>query len=148
MRKIINGRVYDTSTAKKQAEWTGDFGKSDFRWYHEVLYKKRNGEFFLYGEGHAASQYAKPTGDGFAPGERIEPISLERAQALVEKHLDADDYERLFGKVTDDNSKVLMSMQLPAPLVQELDHYVSEHVIATKTSVMTQALSDYLSSHK
>lgn len=46
MKKIINGKKYDTSTAKYLGEY--DFGyQSSFNWYREELYEKKTGEFFL-----------------------------------------------------------------------------------------------------
>ncbi len=55
MKKIINGKRYDTDTAEAVGYWDSKVGKSSFRWYEETLYQKRGGEFFLYGYGHASS---------------------------------------------------------------------------------------------
>lgn len=148
--KTIDGsrRLYDTDTAKKLASWQSDYGRSDFRWYRETLYKKRNGELFLYGEGNGLSQYAKPYGDSYGPGAKITPISLERAKDLVQQHLGADDYEKLFGDVSEDGGKVALSLQVPAKLSHELDEYVANHISATKTSTIIQALTEFLSKQK
>ena len=59
MKKIIEGRLYSTDTAKMVGEYQSREGRSSFSYYEEQLYQKRTGEFFLYGYGHAASPYAE-----------------------------------------------------------------------------------------
>ena len=50
MRKIINKKMYNTNTAVEIASCSNDASTSDFDYYEETLYKKKTGEFFLYGE--------------------------------------------------------------------------------------------------
>ena len=99
MKKIINGRKYDTGTA----ELVGDYSysnPSDFHYVLELLYRKKTGEFFLYGEGGAASVYAEAAGPNErCGGEKIIPFTIEEAKEWAEHHLDADKYEELFGEV-------------------------------------------------
>lgn len=99
MKKIINGRRYDTDTAQKVAEWDCGCARNDFSYVEETLYQKRTGEFFLYGIGGPASwcAYACPTG-GYDGGEKIKPLSEEEAREWCERHLDADDYEAIWGE--------------------------------------------------
>ena len=47
MKKIINGRLYDTGTAKEIGCYENGYGAGDFRYYYESLYRKRTGEYFL-----------------------------------------------------------------------------------------------------
>ena len=50
MKKIINGKKYDTDTAKCVGH--DSFGcRGDFRYWFEQLYQKQTGEFFIYGDG-------------------------------------------------------------------------------------------------
>lgn len=51
MKKIINGKKYDTETATSVGEYSSNYACSDYKHYDETLYKKKTGEFFLYGEG-------------------------------------------------------------------------------------------------
>ena len=61
MKKIINGKLYDTSTAHLVGEWDNQlYGNPDYA--AESLYRKRTGEFFLHGEGGARSRYAQLVG--------------------------------------------------------------------------------------
>lgn len=98
MKKIINGRRYDTDTAQKIAEWDCGRARNDFSYVEETLYQKRTGEFFLYGIGGPASwcAYACPTG-GYDGGEKIKPLTEEEARRWCEDRLDADDYEAILG---------------------------------------------------
>ena len=49
MKKIINKKLYDTSTATCIAEYSGPARVSDFSFYRETLYRKRTGEYFIHG---------------------------------------------------------------------------------------------------
>lgn len=99
MKKIINGKKYDTDTAASIAEASWGGGYSDFHWTSETLYKKRTGEYFLFGEGGPASGYAKNEGFGWCAGEEIRPMTEAEAKDWAEQHMDADDYEAAFGPV-------------------------------------------------
>ena len=51
MKKVINGKAYDTEKAKPVAHWKNWGSWRDFEHIEETLYRKRHGEFFLFGEG-------------------------------------------------------------------------------------------------
>ena len=55
MKKIINHKMYNTETAERLASSSNGYGYDDFRYMEEQLYRKKTGEFFLYGEGGALS---------------------------------------------------------------------------------------------
>ena len=98
MKKVIRGKVYDTTTAKKLGmRWIGtEFSRSGW----EELYRKKTGEFFtLY---HRYS-------DNY---EVIEPITYEKAQCWVEEHLDGDDYISLFGEPEEDSTKSALNIYI------------------------------------
>lgn len=100
MKKIINGKKYNTETAKELGYWENEYSISDFRYCTETLYKKRTGEFFLYGEGGAMTGYAKRCeDDSWCGGEDITPLTLEGAKKWAERHLTADKYIEIFGEV-------------------------------------------------
>lgn len=118
MKKIINGKVYDTDTAKELASWSDGLSFRDFTYVEEVLYQKRTGEFFLHGAGGAASRYAVSAGqNSWSGGEKIIPLTWEAAREWAEEHLDADDYESIFGPVPEDNSRVTVTLSLSAGAV-------------------------------
>ncbi len=100
MKKIINGKMYNTETATEVGSWDNGCFYSDFHYCRETLYKKRTGEFFICGEGGAASCYAESCdGNSTCYGETIMPLSLQDAKEWVERKLDADTYVELFGEV-------------------------------------------------
>lgn len=100
MKKIINGKKYDTDTAKELASDGNGLGYRDFRNVHEALYIKRTGEYFLYGCGGAMSKYAHAIDDNsWSGGEKIVPLTEAEAREWAETHIDADEYEAIFGEV-------------------------------------------------
>ncbi|MDD6445059.1 MAG: hypothetical protein PUF81_04360 [Lachnospiraceae bacterium] len=99
MKKIINGKKYDTETAECMGSWENGYGHNDFKSVEESLYRKKTGEFFLYGEGGAMSIYAESYGDTTCGGEKIIPLTEDEAKEWAENHLDGDTYEDIFGPV-------------------------------------------------
>ena len=115
MRKIISGRSYDTETAEKKADWWNGLSMSDFSYVREWLYRKKNGEFFLHGEGGPASRYAKAVDkNSWEKGEKIIPLTYEEAQQWAEGHLNAAEYEAIFGPVPEDSSTITISIRTTA----------------------------------
>ena len=99
MKRIINGRKYDTNTATLIGD-AGHSYPSDFEYWREELYRKKTGEFFLHGWGGPRSGYARRTGQNeWSSGEQIIPLSLKEARRWIETYLDADKYEEIFGPV-------------------------------------------------
>lgn len=100
IRKIINGKKYDTTTARLVASWTNGYYISDLDFCEEFLYKKRNGEYFIHGHGGARSHYCKVIGlNTWTGGEDIKPINYEVAKQLVMQNCDVEIYEAEFGEV-------------------------------------------------
>lgn len=100
MKKIINGKKYNTETAKEIARSESNYFPSDFYWYRETLYQKKTGEYFLHGGGNAMSKYSLSVGgNGRVGDERIIPLSEEEAIEFAEKNLDVDEFEKIFGEV-------------------------------------------------
>lgn len=108
MKKYINGKQYDTETAR-EIGGASHYGKSDYKWYEETLYRKKTGEYFLYGEGHAASPYRERVGDMWGPGSAIKPLTFDEAREWVEANLSSDEYEAIFGAISDDGTDCLIS---------------------------------------
>lgn len=110
MKKYINGKKYDTETAQAVGSWTNNLSYRDFGWIDETLYRKKTGEFFLHGEGGAATGYSI-TIDGHmrGSGEAIRPLTFDEAREWAEKKLTGDEFEEIFGEIADDDSDVLIS---------------------------------------
>lgn len=120
MRKIINGKSYDTTTAREVASCYHGDGPRDFRYYSERLYCKRTGEYFLAGEGGPMSKYARSAGlNQWTGGEGIIPLSYAEATEWAEREMDAEDYEAEFGPVSE-GERVTMSISLPADVADRI----------------------------
>ena len=105
MRKIINGRTYNTETSKAIGEWWNRLGRNDFKFCLEILYKNTKGAYFIYGEGGPMSKYSKSTGqNSVSGGEAITPLTREEAREWAEEHLEANEYEAEFGEVEEAES--------------------------------------------
>lgn len=122
MKKIIEGKLYDTDTAKKVGFYANAGSWRDFNHMEETLYKKRTGEFFLFGEGGPATKYAKSCGqNSWSSGEEIIPLSAAKAREWAEENLDADDYAKIFGMPEEGSGeKDTLCVQLPADLVARI----------------------------
>ena len=127
MKKIINGKVYDTEKAKELAKWSNGGSWRDFRHLEETLYRKKTGEFFLFGEGGPMTQYAEQVElNGWSGGSRIMPMTYAEATKWAEEHLDGDDYEAIFGEVVEDESKVSVTYRLSASTVETVKRRAAE----------------------
>ena len=136
MKKIIKGKLYDTETAKR----LGLDGSGDgFKAWHEELYQKRTGEFFLYGQGGPMTKYAQTVGDNsWSGGEKIMPLSLAAAREWAEAHLDADEYGEIFGMPSEDAEPVALNIQIDAALMAKLRARAAEN--GTSLTAMVAAL--------
>lgn len=98
MRKVIKGKLYDTATATKVAEYENMADVRNFHWFCTTLYRKRTGEYFLHGEGGAMSPYGRSCGQNeWCGGESIRPLTYDDAREWAETYLNADEYEAEFG---------------------------------------------------
>ena len=121
MKKIIKGKLYDTDTAKKLGSDSSPVGPRDFSYWHEELYQKRTGEFFLYGEGGPMSRYSRSMGDNsWSGGEEIIPLTFGTAREWAEEHLSADEYGEIFGMPSEDDELVVLHIQIPAAIGAKL----------------------------
>lgn len=121
MKKIINGKRYDTETAKRIGYDCSNLLPRDFGYWEETLYVKRTGEFFLYGEGGPMTRYAESLGNnGWTGGEEIIPLTPEKARAWAEEHLGADEYEGIFGEIAEDESRKVVTYSLPVATIEKI----------------------------
>lgn len=127
MKKIINGRRYDTDTAKELGYGCSRLPRNDFGFWEETLYQKRTGEYFLYGEGGPASRYSVYSGqNSWSGGDRIIPMTAEQAMKWAEEHLEVEDYERIFGEVTEDESKKVVTYSLKLATIEKVKRTAAE----------------------
>lgn len=100
MKKIIDGKRYDTETA----EWLCDISqpyisRNDTTFDNTNLYRSPKGQYFVSGEGGARSCWAKPHGEnGRGPGRGLRLIEETEARRLFELHGDQERYAEVFGE--------------------------------------------------
>lgn len=96
MKKIINGKLYDTETAELLATNASECGQHDFRWFEEDLYRTKKGQFFLAGEGGPMSRWSHSIDqNSWSGGSDIVLFSDEEAREWAEASLTADEIEEL-----------------------------------------------------
>lgn len=95
MKRIIKNKVFDTETAR--AVGTVEHGDSgaDTR-YSETLYRKKTGEYFVYGQGGSNTRYAVADDSGWIPGENIMQLRYEQAREWAKAELPDEIYRKEF----------------------------------------------------
>lgn len=102
MKAIINGKTYNTETAR-EIGYTY-YGDPCDRLYssEETLYRTPRGNYFLHGEGGAGTIYGHYVNGNTgvrAGGERIVPMSNEDAFRWAESRLSDSEFEAEFGSL-------------------------------------------------
>lgn len=115
MKKVINGALYDTETAKLLGKDSYS-NPRDFQYWVETLYRTKSGKYFLHGEGGALTKYAVCVAQNeWSGGEKIIPLDLDSAQKWAEEHLDGDEYVRAFGE-PEERTTIMISAATKARL--------------------------------
>ena len=97
MKKIIDGKRYDTETASLIGDW--EFSElNDSHHVYEALYRTPNGAYFLWYQGGPASRYRVPGGSNTTSGSSgIHLMDAGEALAWCESHdVDAETIEAHF----------------------------------------------------
>lgn len=144
MKKIINGKVYNTDTAREVGIWTNTWDHHSWTYEHESLYQKRTGEYFIYGEGGPQTKYAESTSDNqWSGGEKIIPLSPAKAREWAEKHLSADEYKAAFGLPDEDAEDVVLYVKVPAAIMAKLKTQAAERG-ASVTEIVNEMLRQHI----
>ncbi len=85
MKKVIEGKVYNTVTATKLAEYSYGYS-SDFSYISEELYLTKKGKYFLAGKGGPYTCYAEQVSRyTYCSGEAIIPMTKQEAFEWCQK---------------------------------------------------------------
>ena len=106
MKKIMDGSLYNTETAKALASYENQ-KEQNSAYFCETLYQTKSGKYFLHGKGGGSTIYANITpSKGYRynnePGEAIRPLSHKEARKWAEEFLDVEQYMVLFEPVDED----------------------------------------------
>lgn len=97
MKKIIDGKRYDTDTADCVYGWDNDRYGNDFRYRSKSLYRTKNGAWFIHHTGGAMTDMAVSIGSGSMTGSTdIEIITDDDAFAFLCTHGGGDQAEKYF----------------------------------------------------
>lgn len=138
MKKVINGKVYDTDTAREVGCFDSGAGDRPFGW-SETLYVKRTGEYFLFGEGGPGSKYSVRTGINESTGiTKIFPLAYDEARKWAEDNLGGDEYIAEFGAIAEDGTNAKLTLYLPASTIERAKRKVAQD--GTTLSAYVEAL--------
>ncbi|MFW8596971.1 hypothetical protein ACOJBZ_02560 [Enterococcus innesii] len=99
MKKIIEGKSYNTETATLIAEFRIG-NRSDAKGIEEEVYQTKKGQYFMYFGGGALTEYREEVSPrNYSDNEDIKLITEKEAKKFAMKHLDADEFEDIFGEV-------------------------------------------------
>lgn len=85
MKARINGKTYNTETADYVCAWDNGRPRNDLHYEEVYLYRKRTGEFFIEGEGGAATVWGyEDKGGARSFGVKLFPVSKTGACQIVE----------------------------------------------------------------
>jgi hypothetical protein len=103
MKKVIDGKLYDTNEARCVAEFVSPECVNDFNYYEEKLFLTKNGRWFLAGAGNAMSKYSeRAVGGGSQAGDGLFPLEPEEALEWLEAYGDTEDILEHFGSKIED----------------------------------------------
>ena len=103
MKKIIDGKRYDTATALEVASASSSCGRGDFRSWEETLYRTPNGNWFVAGEGGPMTKYGRPDGGGMTTGGKgLFPLYPDEAREWLEEEGETKALETYFADGIED----------------------------------------------
>lgn len=126
MKKVIDGALYNTETAREIGAWTNH--ERGFGFVSQTLYRTKSGKYFIHGEGGARTQYADNCGNNvWAEGERIEPMTAGSARKWAEEYLSATQYAAEFGEPDEaGDDKEALNITVPADVKKKLEKLRAE----------------------
>lgn len=87
MRKVIDGKIYDTETATKIFEYENCHDPGNAKYVSKTLYRTPNECWFVREFGGGLSEIAQVYADGSSgPGSSIEVLSDDAACAFLQEH--------------------------------------------------------------
>lgn len=102
MIKVINGKRYNTETAREIMEHSASCPRNDFSWYKESLFVTLKGNYFLAGEGHGNSPYASHYDNSRSYGSKIIPLTEMEALAWCERNATPEIIDEYFDTLVTD----------------------------------------------
>ena len=104
MKKIINGKRYDTVTATRIAHYDNGLGYSDFSNCNETLFLTPKCAWFTVGSGGPMSRYARRSGNNSTTGsvDVFMALTADAAREWLERHGETAALEEHWAHVIED----------------------------------------------
>ena len=103
MKRIIDGKTYNTDTATRICDTSNNYNQSDFKVENSDLFVTKKGAYFIAGSGGAMSRFSEEaSGGGYCGGDGIIPLSREDALFECERHGSTDEIEKFFGDMVEE----------------------------------------------
>ena len=95
MKKVINGALFNTETAKLLGFIEPEGKDKQYTYYSkETLYRTKSGKYFIHGKGRKYDP--SPLANRW--GEKIIPLTLDEAMEWAQKNLTDEEYIMAFGE--------------------------------------------------
>ena len=102
MKKIVEGKRYDTETATLIGEY-GYGSHGDFERIHEVLYRTKTGNYFVAGTGGPKTRYSvQVEQNSWSGSSDIYPLTNDEALEWAQAHLEPEEVEAEFASMIAD----------------------------------------------
>lgn len=99
MKKVVDGKLYDTETAELVHEWDNGRYGNDFRYRSKDLYRTKKGNWFMYHVGGPMTDMSVSCGSNSTCGSKdIEPVSEKDAVGFLESHDGTEVLLKLFAE--------------------------------------------------
>lgn len=86
MKRVIEGKSYNTDTAEHICDLECSDYPNDFRYHDTALYRTKKGAYFLSGEGGPMSMWSRAAmGGGSTSGKGIQLIDYAEARETAER---------------------------------------------------------------
>lgn len=85
MKRVIEGKLYNTETADKICDLPCQYYPGDFNYHETTMYRSPKGQYFLAGRGGPKTRWSQAIGNsGYSRGSGIELISKDEARGIAE----------------------------------------------------------------
>lgn len=85
MKRVIDGKVYNTETAEEVCELPCHYYPGDFQYHETTLYRTPKGAYFLAGKGGPMTMWSEPSGNnGYSGGSGLRVIDQAEAREYAE----------------------------------------------------------------
>jgi hypothetical protein len=103
MKRIIDGKLYNTETATLICDTSNGLPRSDFQAEDSALYVTKKEAYFVAGSGGPSTRFARKIRNGRSDGSGIIPLTRAEAREECERQCrtdeDADLIQEFFGDI-------------------------------------------------